>query len=511
MVLSTASSRSTSADLVVSRNNSSFYRLQVDDWLILFGLLGIATFVRLMFFNGVFGSDDLIYLERSVEISKGIWSSANYNGSLRYGFNIPAGIFIRLFGISELSAIIWLLLCSLIEIAIAYVLASKLWGRQSGICAALILLSMPLHIASATRIHADAIVSCFLTLSFAIFYWADLSRNSILYFLAGIAMGMVFWAKELAVVALFGLALYPVIRKRLDARWGYVVLGGLIMLFAHLILMSLIAGDPFHLFKVVTGQIGRSFIGSGDGEDAAWYYFRYLFFDIRQTWLGPFFAVAAMFALIRHRLSVSSVTEGAPYVAFWLLSTLAVLSFLPVSLDPLRLVMKQSNYLTLFLSPFALLAGYWLGGCSRRVAVSLVAAAVSGGLLLGAMEQAAYRVFTSNSKAAVSFARSHTDSYIVGSVNNANIARIYSVLDQNPALVEQVGDFDDPPNFKQHADGITRSSYALLDLETIGWGGDDERLSPSPHCWSEVTRLTPDAIVASAVIIRAALSVLEFL
>ena len=35
------------------------------------------------------------------------------------------------------------------------------------------------------------------------------------------------------------------------------------MLVAHLVLMYVITGDPFHLFKVVTGQVSRDFIGKG--------------------------------------------------------------------------------------------------------------------------------------------------------------------------------------------------------------------------------------------------------
>src|SRR5215467_13068169 len=69
-------------------------------WMVLFALLVFSAMLRVASFNGPLGSDDVVYLGRAVEISNGVWSSANYNGSLRYGFNIPAGFIIYLLGLS---------------------------------------------------------------------------------------------------------------------------------------------------------------------------------------------------------------------------------------------------------------------------------------------------------------------------------------------------------------------------------------------------------------------------
>ena len=144
------------------------------------------------------------------------------------------------------------------------------------------------------------------------------------------------------------------------------------MLVGHLVLMYVITGDPLHLFKVVTGQVSRDFIGKGGGEDAAGYYLRYLFLDIKHTWIVAFLACAgiALFVRARWRARLAamgrprrppdhsatgvdrSIAEGTSFVLFWCIGMLLVLSIMPVSLSPLRFVMKQSNYLTLFLAPW---------------------------------------------------------------------------------------------------------------------------------------------------------------
>ncbi len=472
------------------------------DWLILMALLVMAALLRMMFFNGPFGSDDLVYLNRSVQISEGIWTSANYNGALRYGFNIPAGFLIYLFGLNIVSANLWPLFCSLAEIAAVYVLARSVWGRPTALYAALILAFMPLHVACATRIHADPVVACFLTLSFVLFYFAEQYRTRSLYFLTGIAMGLVFWVKEIAVVTLFAFVFYPFIWRKFEAGWAYVVGGGLVMLLAHFALMSFIAGDPFHAFKVVLGQISHSFIHGGDtAEDGVWFYFRYLFVDIKHIWLAGIIAAAAVLVIFYRR----QISPGTAYVTFWLLALLGVLSFTPVSLEPLKFVMKQSNYLTLFLAPLALLAGYQISNAPRPIALALLMATLGGGFILAGLEQQAYHVFTSNSKAAVDFARGNPGIPIVGSINNGNIAVVYSILDQDRALGDRIRYMNEVPheiNPSRSADRRVAPVYAVLDRETMGWGKNDVKLATAPVCWEAVAHLVPTGFGSGQSLVR---------
>lgn len=457
-------------------------------WLILIGLLVLAATLRLVFFNGAFGSDDLVYLNRSVQISEGVWSSANYNGALRYGFNIPAGFFIYLFGANILAANLWPLLCSLIEIAATYFFAFVLWGKQVALYATLMLVFMPLHVASATRIHADPVVACFLTLSFVVFYFAEQKRSRWLYFFCGINMGLVFWAKELAVVTLFAFLLYPLVLRKFDVRWIYVVYGGLIMLLGHFILMLIVSGDHLHALKIVLNQMRRSFIfGMDPAEDGAWYYFKYLFVDVKHIWIAGGLATFSVFAFVvnRQRLSVEMT-----YVVFWLLALIGVLSFLPVSLSPLKLVMKQSNYLTLFLTPLALLAGYSVSLFPTSGKAAVLVFTLVGGLILAGLEQQAYRIFTSNSKAAVEFSKLHVGMPIFGSNNNGNIAAIYAIFDGNRSSIRRFRYMSELPHHDvQEASAMT--VFVLLDFETMTWGKDAVILERAPACWKMVEALVP--------------------
>ena len=209
----------------------------------------------------------MAYYWRSIDVARGAWTTANYSGALRSGFNIPAGALMAVFGTSPFAATLWPLLCSLTEIALVYLLASELWGRRAAVCTALVITSVRLHNAVATHIHA---------LRFVLFFFSAKRRSPILFFCRGLAMGAVFWAKELAVVTLFAFFAFFVVGHRLapigrrwDGMWLHAIAGALLMMVLHLALMKASTGNPLHLVKVVLGAVDRSFVQGGWGQEAA--------------------------------------------------------------------------------------------------------------------------------------------------------------------------------------------------------------------------------------------------
>ena len=466
-------------------------------WRDLACLTGFALLLRVLFFNGPFGSDDLVYFARALDVARGEWSSANYNGALRYGFNLPAGALMAVFGTSPFVANLWPLLCSLGEIALVYLTAVELWGRRAALCAALVLVSMPLHVAVATRIHADPVVSMFLTLSFVLFLFASRRRHATLFFCCGLALGGVFWAKELAAVtwvAFLSLPLVgrrlPMIGRRWDSMWWYVIAGAALMLLLNLLLMRIITGDPLHLIKVVLGAVGRNFIEGGQGEDAAAYYLRYMFFDLRHTWLAAVLACGGIAVLLRRQARVGLPADGL-YVAVWLLALLAVLSLFPVSLWPLRLPMKQSNYLTLFIAPMALLAGYFIASLPRRAAATVLALTVVGGVILAILQQADYRVFTANSKSAAAFAHAHPTALVVGTTSNSRMSSYY---DMPTGRILSFDEVLSNPRLVASADSSRTGLYAVFDAQTIDWVTGNAKLTAPLPCWTRQERLEPHGL-----------------
>lgn len=479
------------------------------DTLVLGGVLAYAVMLRLALFNGFFGSDDIVYLARSIQIADGVWSSANYNGSLRYGYNIPAALFIYVFGLNVFTANAWTLFCSVAEVGVVYAFAARYLDRRSAVFAALILASLPLHIALGTRIHADAVLALFLTLAFVLFHVAEETHRIRYYVLTGLSLGMVFWTKELAAVTLLAFVTYPLLAGRLKREWLYVVAGGLVMLIGHLVLMQSIAGNPLHLVATVTSQL-QDGVSSEGYTDSPAYYFSYLFVDIRHTWMVAFLALFAIGVMIR-RVRREPVGDVLIYCTWWLVALLVVMSFTPVSLDPLRFAMKQSNYLNLFMAPLALLGGAFLARLKHRVtAHALLALTLAGGIALGALAQHAYRTFTANSRAAVDFVKSHRADWILGTTNNRNMLRAAALLERTPELETRFGLLDlvwTDPARAQWPDGSAGDGYVIFDRETLDWARKGDGPDAPPACWHAVAQLVPASGGAGHTLLQTALHV----
>ena len=459
-------------------------------WSDLILILALALTLRVVLFNGAFGSDDGTYYQRALEIANGQWTSANYNGALRYGFNLPAGLLMAVFGTSIFAANLWSLLCSLVEIAAVWRVALELLGRRGAVTAALLLASAPLHIAVGTRIHADPVVAAFLTLAYAFLFFGLRGRSALQLFAAGLCLGAVYWVKELAAVT--WVALVPMLWF-VRGYWRsvvWVVSGALLMFALNCLLMTIVSGDPFHLIRVVTGALKNNFIDGGGGEDSASYYLRYLFVDVRHVaTLGWLALLAGALPLLARRLG--DTASGGLFVTLWLVGLLLVLSLFPVSLSPLRLTMKQSNYISLFLAPLALAAAYTLSRLSVRAGSIALAASAAAGVMLAMLQQADYRAFTGNSKALVEAVKAQPSALWIGSTNNAALGTTLTRMDGTRAALMSFREvLTDPEEYRRRSTATDRV-LAVIDPQTANWFAGPSPVNAPLPCWQLQGELAP--------------------
>lgn len=454
----------------------------------LLGLLALALVLRVIFFNGAFGSDDGTYYKSALDIAHGQWNVAHYNGALRYGFNLPAAAFIYVFGPSYAVANLWPLCCSLFEIAGVYWFAHSAIGRRAAWIAALLLACTPLHVAVATRIHADPIVSAALTLGFVFIYQGMRRDSAFLLGVAGVAIGMVFWAKELAAVCY--LAFLPLL-------WFYagqwrkigIVIGTTLVMFAlNGGLMYAIAGDPLHAVKVVLHAVQHNFIEGGDGgSNEAWFYLPLMFADIRHVGL---LAWLALLALLLWR-DGAGVRSAKAFVVIWWLGVLLVLSCFPVSLSPLRLTLKQSNYITLFLAPMAILGGALLAQWPRRRAALVLAAVAAIGVLLAALQQADYRAFVANSKAVAELASANPAMVVLGSTNNSSLSTMLANQRGGKSRVLSWTETQRTPALLTAELAPSDDLLGVFDAQTASWAPGGAKLAKAPSCWVFMRAIAP--------------------
>jgi hypothetical protein len=439
----------------------------------------LALLLRLVFYIGVWGSDDLVYLSRAAEIANGEWSSAQYNGALRYGYNIPQAIVFTMFGVSESSANVWPLLASLLEIIVVWIYCTLLLGDEIALLSCLFLAFVPIAIISATTMHVDPVVSLFMSLSFVMVAFGERYRSAALLFLAGVAGGMVFWCRELVV---FYLALFPIYAatRRFPVEWWlWFSAGGLSMLLLHLILMRVITGDYLHLLNVVLAQIRTDFV-PGDKIDAPGFYLWYLFVEIRHAGVIAFIAVVGLLA----RSWPVRAAEQRTLLTVWGVGLIMLFSFIPISVDPLRFVTKQQNYLIMMITPLCIIAGVWAAAGEHVRWWTAVVLVVVSGLFLAGLEQDVRRSFVRNSKAVYAYVKAHPELSYYGTVNNQNVTTAFRLLngDDGRVGVDTLGELK--------ARGISSAEVrsrqglvAIYDPVTHGWNGKDVELESPRPCW----------------------------
>ena len=117
-------------------------------------LFTIALALRLIFFGGLLGWDDVDFIRAAEALVAGE-TMPRTSADLRYGFVVPLAITTVLVGPGELSAVLVPLTYWILEFVVAFALGHLLGGFGLGMVAAAIVALTPLDVLAATELHSD--------------------------------------------------------------------------------------------------------------------------------------------------------------------------------------------------------------------------------------------------------------------------------------------------------------------------------------------------------------------
>ncbi len=479
---------------------SSMARFEAADWFALVGIVAASALVRIAFFTGFFGSDEVTYVQAAIAASHVEWQNATYIGSLRLGINYPIAAAIALFGPSEAAASLWGFLCSVLEVAAVYWFGKRLGGRAVAVAASVMMAFLPLHVHLAGRVMADPPLALFITLTFVGIYEAEQRNSTILYVLAGACAGFVFWIKEAAIIFVAVFALWALIRQRGSRGWLWASAGMCAVIAANFASMWALSGDPFYMLHAMKKSVEMN--SDMLSKANATYYLTYLFVAIGHSWLVGYLAIAGVAVAFFAGGKEPGAALATRYLLVWAFGLVILFSLFVVSLSPLRLIPKQTNYMTIFFAPLCLLGGVAFAQLRSRLARGLgLGIYVVGAVFLCALEQQTIRTFTANSRAALRYAAENPSRtiYVVTNAYRLNTwAGILSGAGELPvqnlrSMSDLVGASAQPsvgkiPN-PQPGDVL-----AIVDNETLNWGDNGLRsVRDIPSCWQKVATLSPPA------------------
>lgn len=467
-----------------------------DDWGIWFFLMVVAATLRIFFYTGYFGSDEVTYIGSAFKILQGDWSVSQYVGANRYGVNLPVAAFAYLFGQNEFAANLYSLLCSLGEIALVFYFGRLMLGLRVAVLATMVLIVLPLHVHFAGRIMADSPLALMITASFLFFWNGERRGNKISFLIAGLVAGLSFWVKQATIIYLILFIFYPIVFQRWNWKWIWMLVGFSLAVASNMVLFWELTGTPFYLFQAVESRWGSSFPEVSSFEQSPIYYFVYLFSKIWHTWLAAYLAVVTVGIWWVRRHSLHRLeNDSLQFIMFWAGGMLTVFSLLVVSWNPLIFIPKQTNYMLMFVAPLALLAGYALAHLRGVIFWVAIGVVVLPSTMLAGMEQNAVHVFTANSKAAVKFANENTDANVFGNTNAYRAANFYNLvnLQASKVKIQFVGELFKENVSKEATQQVNFPKYIIMDTETLLWGpGEPIRdVNQVPSCWVQIGILKP--------------------
>jgi len=358
--------------------------------LVLVAILSVAVLLRLIFLQGFVESDPYCYAELANDLAHGKFLINDYNGALvfplRIGLYGPVAVFIKIFGLSADSLVVFPFLISMAGCVLAYVLARSLFGRTAGLIAAGLVAILPRDIAMASTLFPDPVAAFWANLGIALLILdpdKNGSRRSLLYSaFAGICFGISWMNKEVVVYAGPFVLIYLLQRKAPLSRLACIATIAFLFLFSEAAFYHAATGDWLFHFHMVSKNYQQNAVWFFDQSSPyfGWEPGGYTHALLRRLLVsGPkseltAFSMLPVFALIAAVWGALGRDRRFAMLGVWLITQLLLFNFASSSLTSYRpLPLEFERYLYPLLLPSVLLCSGFLAQLCQQTEVMKLA------------------------------------------------------------------------------------------------------------------------------------------
>lgn len=214
-------------------------------------VLGVALAVRIGFFSGALGWDDVRYWDAAWSLRRGDVVPRSMFG-VRYGLIVPLAITQAWFGQNEHAAAMVPLVYSSVALVLVYAVGKLYGGPRLGLMAAAFLAIIPLEVVQATDLHTDLPLSVFWASAMYAVKRGEMGPDGggAWFVGGGLALGLAYLTKEIAPALLVVLILRLL---RLPRTWmGYGRLGAafLVVVGGDMLWLWWTTGNPFYRYSI---------------------------------------------------------------------------------------------------------------------------------------------------------------------------------------------------------------------------------------------------------------------
>jgi hypothetical protein len=336
--------------------------------------LVLAAAIRLAFYGGMSSPDELNTLRNGAQWWAGRFELADalFIHDTRPLMFIPVGWSFAAFGVSAATALLWPFVASLCVVFLVYVVARRLFGRETAAYTAFCAAFFPLFAQEATRLLPGVVMNLLIGLCALFFVVSEeaLRRRSLWLGASGMAYGAIQTAGELGIVLgfLFVAAVIVWRRHRLWTYWpsvaGFALVTGLFLLY-----QWIETGNPF--FKLDLSKHVYAQLKAVAPRQPLYY---------TKLMLAPFAGGGGVFYLAGAGAIAALLARRreALFLVLWMGLTWAFLDFGSLSVTEYRPLSKEVRYFSVVSVPAVILAGYaiaWARGAAARRRAALSSAA----------------------------------------------------------------------------------------------------------------------------------------
>jgi len=324
----------------------------------------LALGLRIGGFVGLVGSDDLGYLTYARELALGTFQLSPDPFSNRWGILLPEALLFYLFGPRIGFLALYPLTLGLLEVYLVFRLGRLVFGPGAGALAALLIATLPLHVALSTAIYPDLPAAVFATLSLFLLFLSDQPGKKVVpvLFLAGLAWGWAFECKETMAILLpvyLVFFLRDLSSRRISLKaWAAFGAGAILWPGLEMAIYSFVAGDPFLRYTGVNAGHNVS-IWTTRATIAQGLLWRRLTLEFLNCLVSRVRDFGALFTLVTAATAWAFLGKNRPArrLAAWLWLFLLSFNFASSSLTEYLPLLVAPRYLAPAFAPAAVLAG----------------------------------------------------------------------------------------------------------------------------------------------------------
>ena len=306
-------------------------------------ILVLALLLRLVFFSGIGGSDDLLYTSYAYQLSKGDFSFPATHHGTRLGILYPTSFLYSIFGVNDFSSNFFVFASSIAGIVLVFYFGKVFFNEKTGLIAAFLLSFFPLDVIFATKLLPDLPSAFFLSLGVLFFLLAEKKENfkpKIYYSISGLSIGIAYIIRESALLVLLFFIVYVLFYRKFKSEYFLIFAGFMVFFIAESFVFLIKTGDFLYRFHSLSSYYPTvveidAFFGRGSFPFSLLHFPYIMFTSIQFGIFYPFILIAAVYCIgIKNKKTYSFIIWFLVLLLYLMFGTVSLTRYLPFAAIP---------------------------------------------------------------------------------------------------------------------------------------------------------------------------------